>query len=149
MDNEVFDKQAEEAVAELVMASEGKTSITCPDTMRELLLATYKAGGYQYAKMLSIERLEVADYLTGKYGVNVGQRIAKLREEVEELSEAYASVIEPDDIGEFIDELADVTIVAFHIASIFDYSQEELLKIASHKIKVREKNPNYQRNKVS
>ena len=74
MKSSVFEKQAEEELAELVMGSENSAGVHCPDNIRELLLSAYKAGGYQYAKMLEVERVGRIEYLTHRFGNDTAGR---------------------------------------------------------------------------
>ena len=48
-------------------------------------------------------------------------------------------------MDDFIDELADLNAVLFHIAGILGLSQDTLLSMAADKVVGREKDPNYRR----
>lgn len=145
MKSSVFEKQAEEAIAELVMGSENSAGVHCPDNIRELLLNAYKAGGYQYAKMLEVERVGRIEYLTHRFGNNIAGRLEKIREEFTEMVEAYENATTCEDFDDFIDEMADTTLVLFHLAGIFSLSQGDLVDMALEKVMIRETNPNYKR----
>ena len=79
--------------------------------------------------------------MTEQYGENLGHRIKKLKEEVEELDAAY----EEGSFYHLIDELADVCAVFTHIATIVDWEEDKLHYLAYDKIKTRLTNPNYKR----
>lgn len=149
MDNRIFEKQADETLAEIVLSSESDTGFKCDDTIRNLLKAAYMAGGYQYASLVEMERRERVAYLTHRYGDRTHDRLLKAAEEVKELVEAYKSADTVEDFDDFIEELGDVTLVLFHIAGIFCKSQEDLVAMALEKVKIRETNPNYKRDKAS
>lgn len=149
MNIKFFEKQAEESVAQIVMSAEAKSDEKCTEDMRELLLSSYKAGGYQYAKMLEIENSEQVAYMTRRFGDSVAERLRKAQEELGELIEAYSSAVDCEDFDNFIEELADTTLVLFHLAGLFSMKQEELVSMALEKVRIRELNPNYKREKSS
>lgn len=144
----MFEKQAEEAVAEIIMAVE-HSGKECPSEIRELLLAAYQAGGYQFENMLEMVRQERVAYLTRRFGDSTEGRLEKAQEELSELVEAYKNAETVEDFEDFIEELGDVTLVLFHLAGIFSKSQDELVAMTLEKVKMRETNPNYKRNKAS
>lgn len=82
-----------------------------------------------------------------KFGTSVDLRLVKLREEFGELMEASEKDIyqSKENLDDFIDELADVNAVVFHIAEILGLTQDELLSMAADKVIGREKDPNYKR----
>ena len=82
-----------------------------------------------------------------KFGTSVDRRLVKLREEYGELMEAAEKDIlkNKDNLDDFIDELADLNAVLFHIAGILGLSQDQLLSMAVDKVVGREKDPNYKR----
>lgn len=73
--------------------------------------------------------------------------MVKLREEYGELMEAAEKDIfnNKDNLDDFIDELADLNAVVFHIAGILGLTQDELLSMAADKVVGRMKDPNYKR----
>lgn len=91
----------------------------------------------------------VIDFLNEKFGTDIYMRCKKLNEEVNELFQVVrssgAKLTELAYIIDFIDELADVTVVLNHIAGIAGFTNAELEKIALDKIKRRENNPDYAR----
>ena len=82
-----------------------------------------------------------------KFGTSVDLRMRKLEEEFNELKEAHESDPFKNDgnQSDFIDELADLNAVLFHIAGILGLTQEQLLVMAFDKVVGREKDPNYKR----
>lgn len=82
-----------------------------------------------------------------KFGISVDLRMRKLEEEFNELKEAHeADPFESNgDMSDFIDELADLNAVLFHIAGILGLTQDQLLEMAYDKVVGREKDPNYKR----
>lgn len=87
-------------------------------------------------------------YFNSKFGTNIAPRCRKLSEEYGELMDVLAKADVMDDkafVAEFVDELADLNAVVYHIAAILGLSQDELLKKATDKIKGRETNPDYKR----
>lgn len=90
---------------------------------------------------------EILEYFNGKFGTSVDSRMRKLEEEFNELKEAAAADAFKNDrnMEDFIDELADLNGVLFHIAGILGYSQEDLMAMVIDKVKGREKDPNYKR----
>ena len=90
----------------------------------------------------------VLEMLNKKYGTSVDLRLVKLREEFGELMEAANKDIfaNKENMSDFIDELADVNILLFHIAGILGVRQDRLLAMSLDKIIGREKDPNYKRN---
>lgn len=149
MDNKIFEKQADEVIAEIIMSAESDSGIQCADSTRNFIKAAYIAGGYRYASMLEMERQERVAYLTRRFGDSTQGRLDKAQEELSELVEAYKNAETVEDFEDFLEELGDVTLVLFHIAGIFSKSQEELVAITLEKVKMRETNPNYKRDKAS
>lgn len=94
-----------------------------------------------------MERTEILEYLNKKYGTSVDSRMRKLEEEFNELKEAAEKDIfkNTENLADFVDELADLNGVLFHIAGILGYSQDELMAMVMDKIKGREVDPNYKR----
>lgn len=94
---------------------------------------------------------EFAELLNKHAGTYMLSRMLKLHEEYLEFKDAWRNLNRcyPKDYNNckeaFIDELADVNAVLFHIASINGYTQEELLQMAFDKFKQRLTNPNYKR----
>ncbi len=82
-----------------------------------------------------------------KFGTSVDLRMRKLEEEFNELKEAHEADPFKNDgnLSDFIDELADLNAVLFHIAGILGLTQDQLLEMAYDKVKGREKDPNYKR----
>ena len=82
-----------------------------------------------------------------RFGTSVDLRLVKLREEFCELMEAADKDIfeNEDNMADFVDELADVNAVLFHIAGILGLTQDELLAMAADKVVGRMKDPNYKR----
>ena len=82
-----------------------------------------------------------------KFGTSVDLRMRKLEEEFNELKEAHEADPFKNDgnLSDFIDELADLNAVLFHIAGILGLTQDELLDMAVDKVVGREKDPNYKR----
>ncbi len=94
-----------------------------------------------------MEREKVLEMFNAKFGTSVDLRLVKLREEFGELMEAANKDIflDKENLDDFIDELADLNAVLYHIAGILDLTQEELLEMAVDKVIGREKDPNYKR----
>lgn len=90
---------------------------------------------------------EILELFNSKFGTSVDLRMRKLEEEFNELKEAHKSdpFKNDGDLSDFIDELADLNAVLFHIAGILGLSQEQLLSMAADKVVGREKDPNYKR----
>ena len=90
---------------------------------------------------------EILALFNERFGTSVDRRLVKLREEYGELMEAAEKDIfkNKDNLDDFIDELADLNAVVFHIAGILGLTQDELLSMAADKVKGREKDPNYKR----
>ena len=94
---------------------------------------------------------EFAELLDKHAGNNIINRMFKLREAYHELLEAWHDLdgCLPKDYNKcheaFIDELADVNAVLFHIAAMNGLTQEDLLQMAYDKFKQRLTNPNYKR----
>ena len=82
-----------------------------------------------------------------KFGISVDLRMRKLEEEFNELKEAHEADPFKNDgnLSDFIDELADLNAVLFHIAGILGLTQDQLLEMAYDKVVGREKDPNYKR----
>lgn len=94
-----------------------------------------------------MEKTEILALFNTKFGTSVDRRLVKLREEYGELMEAAEKDIykNKDNLDDFIDELADLNAVVFHIAGILGLTQDELLSMASDKVVGRMKDPNYKR----
>ena len=83
----------------------------------------------------------ILEYLNKRFGKEMVSRMAKLSEEFDELLEAFENGSRED----FIDELADLTGVLFHISGIIGISQDDLVQMSYDKVKGREKDPDYKR----
>ena len=94
-----------------------------------------------------MEKTEILALFNTKFGTSVDRRLVKLREEYGELMEAAEKDIlkNKDNLDDFIDELADLNAVVFHIAGILGLTQDELLSMAADKVVGRMKDPNYRR----
>ena len=94
-----------------------------------------------------MEKGQVLEKFNAKFGTSVNRRLVKLREEYGELMEAADKDIfkDKENLDDFIDELADLNAVVFHIAGILGLTQDDLLTMAADKVKGREKDPNYKR----
>ena len=94
-----------------------------------------------------MEREKVLEMFNAKFGTSVDLRLVKLREEFGELMEAANKDIflNKENLDDFIDELADLNAVLYHIVGILGLTQEELLEMAVDKVIGREKDPNYKR----
>lgn len=90
---------------------------------------------------------EILELFNSKFGTSVDLRMRKLEEEFNELKEAHEADPFKNDgsSNDFIDELADLNAVLFHIAGILGLTQDELLSMAVDKVVGREKDPNYKR----
>lgn len=90
---------------------------------------------------------EILELFNSKFGTSVDLRMRKLEEEFCELKEAHESDPFKNDgnLSDFIDELAGLNAVLFHIAGILGLTQEQLLSMAVDKVVGREKDPNYKR----
>ncbi len=88
-----------------------------------------------------MDKKEILEYFNGKFDKDISRRMKKLKEEFGELVDAFDNG-NPDD---FVDELADLNAVLFHISGILGFTQDELLDMALDKVKGREKDPNYKR----
>ena len=90
-----------------------------------------------------------------KYGTDPIERLEKLKEEIEELSQALnnceyddgsISYSENEPWRECVrDELSDCLFVLISLIGIYDTNIREIVDIAIHKIKQREIEPNYKR----
>lgn len=87
------------------------------------------------------ERSIVLEYFNQKKGTEVVRIMAKLSEEYGELLDAFATGSRED----FIDELADLNGVVFHIAGIMGLTQEAMIDMVYEKCRGREKDPDYKR----
>lgn len=94
-----------------------------------------------------MEKEQVLEKFNAKFGTSVDLRLVKLREEFGELMEASEKDIyqSKENLDDFIDELADVNAVVFHIAGILGLTQDDLLSMAADKVIGRERDPNYKR----
>jgi NTP pyrophosphatase (non-canonical NTP hydrolase) len=99
-----------------------------------------------------MEKSEILEMFNCKFGKDVLTRCRKLTEEYNELMEvvgrANANLTTEqfkEFTSDFIDELADINAVVFHIAGIMGLTQEYLLAHAVDKILGRDKDPNYKR----
>ena len=94
-----------------------------------------------------MDKKEILAMFNAKFGTSVDLRLVKLREEYGELMEASEKDIfkDKENLDDFIDELADLNAVVFHIAGILGLTQEQLLSMAVDKVVGREKDPNYKR----
>lgn len=94
-----------------------------------------------------MEKTEILALFNERFGTSVDRRLVKLREEYGELMEAAEKDIfnNKDNLDDFIDELADLNAVVFHIAGILGLTQDELLSMAADKVVGRMKDPNYKR----
>jgi NTP pyrophosphatase (non-canonical NTP hydrolase) len=94
-----------------------------------------------------MDKNEILEKFNAKFGTSVDLRLVKLREEFGELMEAADKDIlgNKENLEDFIDELADLNAVLYHIAGILGFTQEQLLAMAVDKIVGREKDPNYKR----
>lgn len=90
---------------------------------------------------------EILELFNSKFGTSIDLRMRKLEEEFNELKEAHEADPFKNDgnLSDFIDELADLNAVVFHIAGILGLTQDELLSMAADKVVGREKDPNYKR----
>lgn len=92
----------------------------------------------------------IVEMLNERFGTDIYMRCKKLNEEINELFQVVRSsgaqvLTEFASVVDFVDELADVNVILHHIASICGFSHDELLKIATDKIKGREKDPDFAR----
>ena len=94
-----------------------------------------------------MKKTEILEKFNAKFGTSVDRRLVKLREEFGELMEAADKDIfgNKENLEDFVDELADLNAVLYHIAGILGFTQEQLLSMAVDKIVGREKDPNYKR----
>lgn len=94
-----------------------------------------------------MEKTEILALFNERFGTSVDRRLVKLREEYGELMEAAEKDIlkNKDNLDDFIDELADLNAVVFHIAGILGLTQDELLSMSADKVVGRMKDPNYKR----
>lgn len=94
-----------------------------------------------------MEKTEILALFNERFGTSVDRRLVKLREEYGELMEVAEKDIykNKDNLDDFIDELADLNAVVFHIAGILGLTQDELLSMAADKVVGRMKDPNYKR----
>lgn len=94
-----------------------------------------------------MENKEIIELFNRKFGTSVDLRMRKLEEEFNELKEAHEAdpFKNESNLCDFIDELADLNAVLFHIAGILGVTQDKLLSMAADKVVGREKDPNYRR----
>ena len=104
-------------------------------------------NGNTYKNIYVMNKEEILALFNERFGTSVDRRLVKLREEYGELMEAAEKDIlkNKDNLDDFIDELADLNVVVFHIAGILGLTQDDLLTMAADKVKGREKDPNYKR----
>ncbi len=90
---------------------------------------------------------EILKLFNERFGTSVNLRMRKLEEEFNELKEAHAKdpFKNDENLNDFVDELADLNAVLFHIAGILGLTQDELLSMAADKVIGRMKDPNYKR----
>ena len=96
----------------------------------------------------SIEKY-ATDLFTSKFGNRVDTRFDKLKEEVCELFEAYKEHMSGEGTLEhLIEEVSDVEAVLSHIRCIMsEKTHEESILDALFKVKIREYNPNFKKQK--
>lgn len=82
--------------------------------------------------------MKISEYLTSLFGSDIRSRINKLCEEVTELREAHAD-------EEIAEELADVQLVVYHIATLQGLTTNDLIISALEKVRMRESDQAYQR----
>lgn len=87
------------------------------------------------------DKKTILNYFNERFDKIMVKRMAKLSEEFDELLEAFENGSRED----FIDELADLTGVLFHISGIIGISQDDLVQMSYDKVKGREKDPDYKR----
>ena len=93
---------------------------------------------------------KVVDIFDEKYGRDFHKRTEKLREECKKLVEAIDNLsISPipryGEIHRLIDEMADVSVLIVHVASILNKNVVDLLEMAIDKVLKRVDNPDYNR----
>lgn len=100
-----------------------------------------------HKKQSKMDKKEILEYFNGKFGTCITSRMRKLEEEFKELKEESESDAfkEGESYEGFVDELADLNGVLFHIAGILGFSQDDLLAMCVDKVRGREKDPNYKR----
>lgn len=91
--------------------------------------------------MIMADKKTILNYFNERFDKIMVERMAKLSEEFDELLEAFENGSRED----FIDELADLTGVLFHISGIIGISQDDLVQMSYDKVKGREKDPDYKR----
>ena len=94
---------------------------------------------------------EIMQYFDDKFAMTLNSRMAKLREEVNELTAAEINIhlnTNENVEEEFIDEVSDVLAVIIHLGHIIGYTCDELLQRAYDKCKIRETNPDYKHSKL-
>jgi len=93
---------------------------------------------------------QIMQYFSEKYGTDFFSRLKKLREEMNELTEAeidYADIMCASSIEHLKDELSDVIAVSVHTAHLLGETSESMLNRAYDKCKIRETNPEYKHSK--
>lgn len=97
-------------------------------------------------KQFTVEHY-AADLFTSKFGSQLDTRFDKLKEEVNELVDAFEDYMSHNcGIERVQDELSDLEAVLLHIRSIIsDKSHEESIMDAVLKVKIREHNKNYKK----
>jgi len=93
-------------------------------------------NGNTYKNIYVMNKEEILALFNEKFGTSVDRRLVKLREEYGELMEAAEKDIlkNKDNLDDFIDELADLNAVLFHIAGILGLTQDQLLEMAYDKV---------------
>lgn len=89
---------------------------------------------------------QIMQYFSEKYETDIFLRLKKLREEMNELTEAelkYVHAFRHHNMEHLKDELSDVLTVAIHTAHILGETSETMLNRAYKKAKIRETNPEY------
>lgn len=110
-------------------------------------MSTIKA--YTEYKLLTV--------LDAKFGRDLLSRTEKLDEELKELFEAFGEayngetglINNPEKIDHLLDEVADTFVVLTHIADILGMSQRDMIDRVIDKLKKRETDPGYKKQKQS
>ena len=107
-------------------------------------------GNSEFARMYEPKGENIPDFLNEKFGTDIYMRCKKLNEEVNELFDVVKRsgvqvLTNLEHNIDFIDELADVSIVLNHIAALAGFTNAELEKLAFDKIQNREIDPDFAR----
>lgn len=80
-----------------------------------------------------------------KFGKDKVTRFSKVREEFNEMTDAFVEFLETGNAEHLRDEICDLQATVTHLASLFELYQQEMLHASIDKVIQRETNPEYKR----